>query len=181
MLNKTQKNKLIKVCKVLFPKYKQISINVVTKMATLRTCKTPIIRWFFPKWHLTLTELIKFQIPSQLADFKYGNKTFVSVVQEDLVRCDLAKANEIDYFLDEITKIKCADMYKKFNITPKRVKIEIPTDEDLLFIEMENYFIHEAPVKRRTLRSYWVSSEALFYMLLLIIVTYSLIMNLIPH
>jgi hypothetical protein len=181
MLNKTQKNKLIKVCKVLFPKYKHVSVNVITKEVTFRKCSTPILRWFSHKWRVTLTELVKFQIPSQLADFKYGNKTFVSVIQEDLVRCDLAKANEIDYFLDEITKIKCADMYKKFNIAPVKVKTIVPTDEDLLFIEMEDYFIHEAPVKRRTLKSYWVSSEALFYMLLLIIVTYSLIMNLIPR
>lgn len=180
MLSKAHRIRLKKVCKVLFPKYKYVTIDIINKVATFKNCKIPIVSWFFPKWRVSLTELINFQIPRQLADFKYGNTTFISVIQQDLVKCNLAKQNEIDYFFVEITKIKYADLYKALNITPEDVDLSIvPDEEDEMFEEMTRFYGDEKNDKKvQYVKPFWATYEFLFYTLLLVIVTYVLLTRL---
>jgi hypothetical protein len=177
MLTKTHKSRLFKVCKVLFPKYKYARLDALHHNVTLSNCKIPFIRMFFPSWTVSLTEMISFQIPNQLADFKWGNKTFISVIQGDLVRCELTGTNKIDYFLEEITAIKYADVYKELKISPETVKlVPVPDDEDIVFEEMIRVCQNrqKSPIRK----SNWMSMETAFYISLLIITIYSLIMRL---
>lgn len=183
MLTKTDKNRLIKVCKVLFPKYKRVTINTDRNMALLQTSKLWFIRWFMPRWRVSLTELIEFQIPSQMADFKYGNKTFINHVQEDLVRCQLNKQSKIGYFLEEVTKVKCVDIYKQLKVAPgftNKSPINTRSVEDEMFDEMILLYRNKEMTKPVKIKSYWVSPEATFYTLLLIITLWSCIRSLIP-
>jgi hypothetical protein len=183
MLTKTDRNRLIKVCKVLFPKYKRVTVDTTHKTVLLQTSKIWFVRWFTPKWRVSLTELIEFQIPSQMADFKYGNKTFINHVQEDLVRCEMNKQSKIDYFLEEITKIKYPDVYKQLETTPDRIITHTPvtpSEEDDVFEAMVRLYQGEEVIKPAPIKSYWVTKEAMFYLLLLLIVLWSCIRSLIP-
>jgi len=176
MLTKTYKARLIKVCKVLFPKYKYVKLDALHRNAIFYNCRIPIISWFTSSWKISITELIKFQIPNQLADFKYGNTRLISIVQEDLVRCDITKKNVIDYFLEEITEVKCADLYKQMKVVPKLINISESTpEEDELYSTMFEFYEQKREVKNN--KSYYVSKEAVFYSALFLLVLYSILRN----
>lgn len=185
MLTKTYCKRLIKVCKVLFPRYKYIKINSVRGIVTMRSNRVfiPIISWFLPCWKVTLTELINYQIPNQLADFKYNNKTFISVIQEELIACDLMKKNRIDYFLEEITKIKFVDIHKQLRVPPGTVVLTpVSPDEDEVYETIAS--LYQADVvssqPKSLFHSWWTSpnhdtKETLFYIFLLLIIFFTLL------
>jgi hypothetical protein len=112
MYTKNQKTKLTKICKVLFPEYKTVSIrnngNVIFRDRTSAEFKR--------RWKLSLVELLQFQLPQKLALFKYGNITFMNVVIEDLIRCDLNNQDRLEYFYQELVKIKFSEVYKELNV-----------------------------------------------------------------
>lgn len=183
MLTKIEKTRLIKVCKVLFPKYKRITVDRIRNTVLFQERREWFIRWFFPKMKLSVTEVTEFRIPKQLADFKYGNETLINLVQNDLVRCDLNKENKIDYFLEEVTKVKCSDIYKQLKVTPEFVvhKPVVETSvEDDVFNSMMLLYKEKEVVKSVPVKSIWVSKETVFYFLLLAIVLYSCIKSMIP-
>lgn len=181
MLSKTSKSKLIKVCKVLFPKYKYVKVNRFKNVITFTNCRIPIISWFYSKQKIGLNELIESRIPIQLADFKYNNRTFVNFVHEDLVRCTILNKSKIDYFLEEVTKIKYADVYKRLNIASSRIiePNELIDNEELLFNEMVEIY-SEKPIKVRVINkrknTFSLDNVTIFYILLLIIVTLTLLL-----
>ena len=110
MLTKTKKLRLIKVCKVLFPNHKHIKIDTFRNEVRLSKSKWFIIRLFSSKLVYSLDELIQYRLPFKLADFMYGNTSFISEIQKELVRCELKKQDKIDYFYNEISRIKYADV-----------------------------------------------------------------------
>jgi hypothetical protein len=168
-MTKTYKNKLQKVCKILFPQYKHIAIKAGS--VTFYKCKYYFIRDFFPKWRVSLAEMIQFRIPSQLADFKYGNKTFINVIQDDLVKCELTKTDKVDYFLNEIVRYKYSDLFKELKLPVAPINLA-PEGEDELFNTMVQFYQDKKKTPRK---SYFVSKEAIFYAFLLLIVAYSLL------
>lgn len=183
MLTKTEKDRLIKVCKVLFPEYKRITVDRERSTVLFQKKKPWFIRWFYPKLKLSVTEVVEFRIPKQLADFKYGNTTFINQVQEDLVRCEMNNISKIDYFLEEITKIKYSDIYKQLKVAPGFVPhspINGPSQEDEMFEAMILLYKEREVTKPMPIKSYWVSREGLFYSLLLLIVLWSCIRSMIP-
>jgi hypothetical protein len=180
MLTKTEKRRLIKVCKVLFPKYKRITVDRKSNNVLFQEKKNWFIRWFFPKLKLSVTEVIEFRIPKQMADFKYGNTTFINHIQEDLVRCEMNKINKIDYFLEEITKIKCSNIYRQLKTIPNSAPITHNSVEDDVFESMILLYKEKEITKPMPVKSYWVSKESLFYILLFILMLYSCIRSLIP-
>jgi hypothetical protein len=183
MLTKTDRDRLIKVCKVLFPEYKRITVDRDRNTVLFQKKKAWFIRWFFPKLRLSVTEVIEFRIPKQLADFKYGNVTFINQVQEDLVRCEMNKQNKIDYFLEEITKMKYSDIYKQLKVAPGFVNhtpINAPSEEDEMFDAMILLYREKETTKPIPPKSYWVSREAMFYTFLLVKVLWSCIRSMIP-
>jgi hypothetical protein len=174
MLTKTQKDKLIKVCKVLFPKYKFVTIDLLVNKVTFRNCDTAIIKWFFPKWRISLDELMNYRIPQQMADFMYNNKSFISKVHDELVKCDLAGTDRIDYFYEEIAKVKYADLYKELKLEPKTVKFPSNPDEDEIYEAVVLMQKYEERERYPTLLSRWLHQhfniEGAFYTCLLLIV-----------
>ena len=183
MLTKTDKNRLIKVCKVLFPEYKRITLNRERNTVVFQKKKSWFLGLFHSKLRLSVTEVIEFRIPKQLADFKYGNTTFINHVQEDLVRCEMNKLSKIDYFLEEITKLKYSDIYKQLKVAPGFVShtpINTPSEEDEMFDAMILLYRDREETKSIPTKSYWVSREAIFYSFLLLIVLWSCIRNMIP-
>lgn len=172
MLSSIHKKRLIKVCKVLFPIYKKVNIH--KDFIVLNVSKVPIVSWFTKKWKVSVTEMINYQIPNQLADFKYGNKTFINVIQEDLVRCELTQTNKIDYFLEEITKIKYSDIYKQFKVIPESAPATyVPTEEDEVFETM--MLIYKRKEKPSVpVKGIWVTKENAFYAILLLLALYSI-------
>lgn len=177
------KKRLEKVCKVLFPKYKRVTVNDITGLVKLYTCKWWLIRWFLPKWKISLNELLNYQIPKKLADFKYDNEIFINVVQSDLVQCELDGRNKIDYFLEEITKIKYADIFKSLDVTPEDVTLNhTPDDEDEMFQEMMRVYAAKERLKSSStiaIKPQWVSKETVFYTLLFLIVAFDVVIRLI--
>jgi len=173
MLSRESKSKLIKVCKVLFADYKYVKISNKKNIAIFSNCKIPIISWFYSKWRISLTELLNFRIPLQLSDFKYNNRTFINFIQDDLVRCEVLGKNKIDYFLDEITKIKYSNLYKQLQVQPNSFENkELLSDEELLFNEMiEVYSGSKVPIvkDRKSKFSIYIDGQTLFYILLLVI------------
>ena len=178
MISTEDKKRLIKVCKVLFPKYKHVSINRNGSIVTFKQTRFPILKWFWPGLKMSLTELIEFRIPKQLADFKHGNSTFINFIQEDLVRCNLNGKNKIEYFLEEITKVKYSDVYKQLNLDPGYiVPPPIRTEEDEMFDAMIQLYKGEEKTISVKPKSYWVSMESLFYLSLLLIIIYSILIR----
>lgn len=175
MLTKTQKTTLIKVCKVLFPKYKYVTIDLFHRIVTFSNWKYFPLTFFMPKWRVTLTELVNYQIPSQMADFKYNNRTFISEIQRDLVKCDLTGEDRINYFYNEIASIKYADLYKKLDITPADVKLTpVKTIDDELFEDMVEMFERKQRRQHSQLLGITLNYEILFYLSLLGILAFIL-------
>lgn len=182
MLTKFQKNKLKEVCKVLFPKYKHVSFDTISNKAYFKANRIPIIGKLMAHWVVSLTELLEYQIPRQLAIFKWDNPDFISVVQEDLIRCDLQKEDRILYFFEEIAKVKYADIYKQLNVAPSVIKtVIVPDEEDSMFEEMirmhqERNRMQYGTALGRILRIK-VNHEILFYISLFILLAYVLLSN----
>lgn len=170
-MKKEQKNRLIKVCKVLFPKYKHVKVDTIGQKVILRRTYIPILSMFKPKWVVSISEMINYQIPKQLADFKYGNETFINVIQEDLVRCELLKESKIDYFLEEINKIKFADVYKQFDLPAESRRILVVEPEE----DEYDAIIRHYEKEKRSITLPTVSNETLFYIALLVIVAVALL------
>jgi hypothetical protein len=179
MLTKTHKTRLQKICKVLFPKYKYVKIDTHRNEATLSNYKCFLWAWLMPKIVYSLDELVQYRIPLQLSDFLYGNTSFVSVIQENLVRCELSKQNKIDYFYEEISKVKYEDIYKDIKIDPSTVVISsAPETEDemwdeLIRYEQERVEIHSLTRLFRDLKRF--DKEIVFYAFLALIVLYSIL------
>lgn len=181
MLTKNQKGTLIKVCKVLFPKYKHVNIDRVRKVVVFSNCKLPFLSWFFPKWKLSLNELLNCEIPSQLSDFKYGSKDFRNLIHEDIIKCELTNEDVINYFYGEIAQVKYADLYKQLNVVPSDVHLTtVVTAEDELFedliqmYEEKNYNASKPSFVRRLL---WFEPnyEVLFYFALFLLIAYAVL------
>jgi len=183
MLTKTHKNRLIQVCKVLFPRYKYVKVNKLKNSVTLTNCKYSLFSWLFPSWKMSLTELIEYQIPDQMADFKYGNKNFISVVQEDLLKCEMMKINKIDYFFDEVVKIKYADILKELRITPQSESYTdfLSQSEEEMYEDMIELFKEREQSKTREKYIFGIelNSTIIFYILLLSIVAFSVFYNIV--
>lgn len=130
MYTKKQKTKLIQVCKVLFPEYKKVSVGNGTILFFNRTS-----REFKRRWKLSLIELLQFQLPQKLALFKYGNATFLNVIIEDLIRCDLNNQDRLEYFYQELVQIKFSDVHKQLNVDDNEVpsyETRITSNKELL-------------------------------------------------
>ena len=132
---------------------------------------------------MSLTELIEYQIPDQMADFKYGNKNFISVVQEDLVKCEMMKINKIDYFFDEVVKIKYADILKELRITPQSESYTdfLSQSEEEMYEDMIELFKEREQSKTREKYIFGIelNSTIIFYILLLSIVAFSVFYNIV--
>jgi hypothetical protein len=180
MLTKTQKATLIKVCKVLFPKYKYVRIDPFYRFVTFTNCKFQMLSFLFPKWRVTLTELINYRIPSQLADFKYDNKTLISVIHEDLVRCELSGDDPIVYFYNEIASIKFADFYKHLQVADSRRMKLVPTSsiEEDVFQEMVEMYEKKQNSFWKLFENYQPNYEVLFYFSLAGFIIYVVLTNL---
>lgn len=181
MLNKDYTNRLIKVCKVLFPKYKHIHINRRNSTVTLRTIKFSLFRIFSPKTVMTLAELINYRIPRQLADFKYGDEKFVTFIQDDMIKCELLHENTphierfyIDYFLDEIRKVKFADAYKQMKL-PSSVSTVMHIEEPDNSVYEDMIEVYNTKKKNKIDWISSISTETWFYLALLTIIACSLI------
>jgi hypothetical protein len=111
MYTKKQKARLIQICKVLFPEYKSVSVGNGTVLFFNRTS-----REFKRRWKLSLVELLQFQLPQKLALFKYGNATFLNVIIEDLIRCDLNNQDRLEYFYKELVNTKFSDVHKQLEV-----------------------------------------------------------------
>jgi hypothetical protein len=132
---------------------------------------------------MSLTELIEYQIPDQMADFKYGNKNFISVVQEDLLKCEMMKINKIDYFFDEVVKIKYADILKELRITPQSESYTdfLSQSEEEMYEDMIELFKEREQSKTREKYIFGIelNSTIIFYILLLSIVAFSVFYNIV--
>jgi hypothetical protein len=120
MYTKAQQTKLIKICKVLFPEYKSVKFCKYRHVGSIIFYDRTSTQ-FKRRWRLSLTELLQFQLPQKLALFKYGNVTFMNVIIEDLIRCDINKHSRLTYFYDELVKIKFSDVYKQLNVEHKDI------------------------------------------------------------
>ena len=120
MYTKAQETKLIKICKVLFPEYKSVKFCKYRHVGSILFYNRTSTE-FKRRWRLSLTELMQFQIPQKLALFKYGNVTFMNVIIEDLIRCDINKHSRLTYFYDELVKIKFSDVYKQLNVKDEEI------------------------------------------------------------
>lgn len=187
MLTKQYKNKLKTVCRILFPEYKDIHISRYTGNVIMRKHKTWLFNRLQPKIKINYPELMHYRLPLQLALFKYNNSSFISAVQEDLVRCEFNGTSPLDYIYNEISNIKYADLYKETNIQDRVFTEEhieqfetfSPEEEQMWDTMVSSYFLKKSP-RRQLLRSEDFRL-AVFYGILLIIVTYALLLHLIPR
>lgn len=174
LLSKLQKSALIKVCKVLFPEYPHMTIS--GDKVKFRKSNIPFISWFMTGWKISLSELINYRIPLQLADFKYNNKTFIGVVQNEMVQCELTNEDVIAYFFNEIASVKYADLYKQANVIPSSVKLISSTslEEEMYDSMIQMYERQDAkrPSFIERILFIDVNYEVLFYFSLFLLVAY---------
>jgi hypothetical protein len=111
MYTKNQKARLTQICNVLFPEYKKVKIGDSTVLFFKRTSNE-----FRRRWKLSLIELLQYQLPQKLALFKYGNATFLNVIVEDLIRCDINSQDRLEYFYKELVQIKFSDVHKQLEV-----------------------------------------------------------------
>lgn len=182
MLTKTHKTRLQKICKVLFPKFRYIHINTYANKVTFGKSKCWLIRLFTAKMTYSMDELIQYRIPNQLSDFLYGNTTFINVIQEELVRCRITNQSVIDYFYEEIARIKYADIYKQIKINPDTIILTpAPDNEDEMWDEMIQYQSDKMKSEHKgSIRLFidlFNTNEARFYTALFFLVLLSFIMK----
>jgi len=179
MLTKNHKIRLQKICKVLFPKYRYVKIDTRSNIVIFKNSKFFLFAIFKPQLVYSLDELIQYRIPRQFAEFLYGNEDFLSIVQENLIRCKMLNVNIIDYLYEEISKIKYSDIYKAIKIDPDSIVLTpAPISEEEMWDEMIQYE-QERVKENKLIRLYKnmanCKRETFFYTFLTLIVLYYII------
>jgi hypothetical protein len=111
-INKRSKERLKKVMHVLFPEYKYIKITKNLGVVASKY-KYWIARIFHKKDNFGYNILIKHYLPTRLAQLKYNNDDFLSVIIEDVTSVQMKKDDVIMYFFKEIVMIKYQDVFKE--------------------------------------------------------------------